>query len=382
MSRYRYELFIKKSEAQIFGMALDIVRHRLHTQLLSQTTFTQPAEVVEWLGAVQSQDYAGAKWALAQRLKESTTDAKIDKDFNEGKILRTHLLRPTWHFVTPADIRWLLKLTAPRVHAVNAFMYRSQGLDKATLRKGNTMLEKALRGGNQLTRSELASLSQKAGLIGDSNGVRMGYFLMYAELEGLICSGARRGKQFTYALLEERVPRVKSLTPVEALAELTRRYFATRGPATLADFTWWSGLTMADAKKGIDMVKSQFVNEVWKDQSYWFANSVSPVTMKSPTAHLLPNYDEYFIGFKDRSAIAEVAERAGIQSSDPSLIAHIVILDGQIIGGWKRTIEKDAVLVALKLFTKLTKAENQAVGKAVDGYGNFLRLPTKLANSA
>lgn len=382
MSRYRYELFIKKSEAQIFGMALDIVRHRLHTQLLSQTTFTQPAEVVEWLGAVQSQDYAGAKWALAQRLKESTTDAKIDKDFNEGKILRTHLLRPTWHFVTPADIRWLLKLTAPRVHAVNAFMYRSQGLDKATLRKGNTMLEKALRGGNQLTRSELASLFQKAGLIGDSNGVRMGYFLMYAELEGLICSGARRGKQFTYALLEERVPRVKSLTPVEALAELTRRYFATRGPATLADFTWWSGLTMADAKKGIDMVKSQFVNEVWKDQSYWFANSVSPVTMKSPTAHLLPNYDEYFIGFKDRSAIAEVAERAGIQSSDPSLIAHIVILDGQIIGGWKRTIEKDAVLVALKLFTKLTKAENQAVGKAVDGYGNFLRLPTKLANSA
>lgn len=363
-------------------MALDIVRHRLHTQLLSQTTFTQPAEVVEWLGAVQSQDYAGAKWALAQRLKESTTDAKIDKDFNEGKILRTHLLRPTWHFVTPADIRWLLKLTAPRVHAVNAFMYRSQGLDKATLRKGNTMLEKALRGGNQLTRSELASLFQKAGLIGDSNGVRMGYFLMYAELEGLICSGARRGKQFTYALLEERVPRVKSLTPVEALAELTRRYFATRGPATLADFTWWSGLTMADAKKGIDMVKSQFVNEVWKDQSYWFANSVSPVTMKSPTAHLLPNYDEYFIGFKDRSAIAEVAERAGIQSSDPSLIAHIVILDGQIIGGWKRTIEKDAVLVALKLFTKLTKAENQAVGKAVDGYGNFLRLPTKLANSA
>lgn len=382
MSRYRYELFIKKSEAQIFGMALDIVRHRLHTQLLSQTTFTQPAEVVEWLGAVQSQDYAGAKWALAQRLKESTTDAKIDKDFNEGKILRTHLMRPTWHFVTPADIRWLLKLTAPRVHAVNAFMYRSQGLDKATLRKGSTMLEKALRGGNQLTRSELASLFQKAGLIGDSNGVRMGYFLMYAELEGLICSGARRGKQFTYALLEERVPRVKSLTPVEALAELTRRYFATRGPATLADFTWWSGLTMADAKKGIDMVKSQFVNEVWKDQSYWFANSVSPVTMKSPTAHLLPNYDEYFIGFKDRSAIAEVAERAGIQSSDPSLIAHIVILDGQIIGGWKRTIEKDAVLVALKLFTKLTKAENQAVGKAVDGYGNFLRLPTKLANSA
>jgi len=363
-------------------MTLDIVRYRLHTQLLSQSTLNQPAQVVEWLGAVQSQDYAGAKWALAQRLQEPTNDAAIDRDFNEGKILRTHLMRPTWHFVTPADIRWLLKLTAPRVHAVNAFMYRSQGLDKPTLRKGNAMLEKSLRGGNQLTRSELSSIFQKAGLIGDAHGVRMGYFLMYAELDGLICSGARRGKQFTYALLEERVPPVKPLTSDEALAELTRRYFATRGPATLQDFTWWSGLTMADAKKGIDMVKSQFVNEVWNDQSYWFADSVLPVKMKSPPAHLLPNYDEYFIGFKDRGAIAEIAENVGIKRDDPSLIAHIVILGGQIIGGWKRTLKKDAVLIELKLFTKLTKAENQAISKSVEQFGKFLGLPTRLANPA
>jgi hypothetical protein len=362
-------------------MALDMVRYRLHTQLLSQSTLSQPAQVVEWLGAVQSQDYAGAKWALAQRLKAATTNAAIDSDFNEGKILRTHLMRPTWHFVTPADIRWLLKLTAPRVHAVNAFMYRSQGLDRATLKSGNAMLEKALQDGKQLTRSELASEFQKAGRIGDGNGVRMGYFLMYAELEGLICSGARSGKQFTYALLEERVPPVKALTPDEALAELTRRYFATRGPATLQDFTWWSGLTMADAKKGMEMVKSDFVNEVWQDQSYWFASSVSPVKMKSPSAHLLPNYDEYFIGFKDRSAIAEIAEKVGIKSNDPSLIAHIVIIDGQVVGGWRRTLKKDAILIELKLFAKLTKAENQAVSEAIEQYGEFLGLPTKVENA-
>jgi hypothetical protein len=363
-------------------MTLDIVRYRLHTQLLSQTTLTQPSEVVEWLGAVQSQDYAGAKWALAQRLKDAATDAAIDSDFNEGKILRTHLMRPTWHFVTPTDIRWLLLLTAPRVHAVNAFMYRSQGLDKATLKKGNAALEKALRDGKQWTRSELASEFQKAGLMTDGNGVRMGYFLMYAELEGLICSGARRGKQFTYALLEERVPPVKALTHDEALAELTRRYFATRGPATLQDFTWWSGLTMADAKKGIEMVKSDFVNQVRQGQSYWFANSASPVKMKSPTAHLLPNYDEYFIGFRDRSAIAELAEKVGIKSDDPSLISHIVLLDGQIIGGWRRTLKKDSVLIELNVFAKLTGAEHQAVSKAVEQYGKFLGLPTRLANTA
>jgi hypothetical protein len=381
MSWYKDERLIKKAEARNSGMILDIVRYRLHTQLLSQTTLTQPGEVVEWLGAVQSQDYAGAKWALAQRLKNGITDSEIDKDFNEGKLLRTHLMRPTWHFVTPQDIRWLLKLTAPRVHAVNGFMYRSQGLDKAILKKGNATLEKALRNGEQLTRSEIVSEFQKAGLISDGNGVRMGYFLMHAELEGLICSGGRRGKQFTYALLEERVPPVKALTPDEALAELTRRYFATRGPATLQDFTWWSGLTMLDAKKGIEMVKSEFVNEVWQDQSYWFANSVSPVRMKSPTAHLLPNYDEYFIGFKDRSAIAEIAEKVGIKSDDPSLIAHIVILDGQIIGGWRRTIQKGAILVELQLFTQLTKAQDQAVNHAIEQYGKFLGLPIKLADT-
>jgi hypothetical protein len=138
---------------------------------------------------------------------------------------------------------------------------------------------------------------------------------------------------------------------------------------------------MADAKKGIEMVKSQFVNEVWNDQSYWFANTVSPVKMPSPIAHLLPNYDEYFIGFKDRSAIAGIAEKAGIKSDDPSLIAHIVILDGQVVGGWRRTIKKDAVLIELKLFAPLTKVENQAISKAIQQYGKFLGLSTEIVNA-
>jgi len=357
-------------------MTLDIVRHRLQHQLLSQTKFTQPSQVVAYLGAVQAQDYAGAKWALGQRLKDATTDAAIDQAFNEGKILRTHLMRPTWHFVTPEDIRWILALTAPRVHAANAYMYRSQELDKAILKKSNATLEKALRGGKQLTRSELASIYEKAGMV--ANGIRLGYFLMYAELEGLICSGARKGKQFTYALLEERAPQARALTHAEALAELTRRYFATRGPATLQDFTWWSGLTMADAKNGIEMVKSRFVNEVLEGQTYWFANSVSPVREKSPAVHLLPNYDEYFIGFKDRSAIGEVAKRAGMKGDEPSFMAHIVILDGQIIGGWRRTLKKDVVLLELNLITKLTKAEDQALSAALEPYGRFLDLPIEL----
>src|SRR5512139_384836 len=240
-------------------MTLDIVRHRLHNQFLSQTNCTSPAQVVEQLGAVQSQDYAGAKWALAQRLKDPATDVAIDKAFNEGKILRTHVMRPTWHFVAPGDIRWLLMLTGPRVHVGSAFMYRKLELDQAIVKKSYRVLEKALQGNKQLTRAELGIAFEKAGILAE--GQRLGYFMMSAELDGIICSGARRGKQFTYALLEERAPQVKPLKRDEALAELVRRYFTTRGPATLHDFTWWSGLTMAEAKEGIESVKSQFVSE-------------------------------------------------------------------------------------------------------------------------
>jgi hypothetical protein len=356
-------------------MALNIVRHRLHNQFLSQTELIEPAQVVQRLAAVQAQDYAGAKWAIAQRTN-GLTDSLINKAFNEGKILRTHLMRPTWHFVTPEDIRWMLALTGPRVHAGNGFMYRQLKLDQATLRKSNATLEKALRDGKQLTRVELASIFQKEGIL--NSGMQMGYCLMYAELEALICSGARRGKQFTYALLDERAANVRKLDHDEALAELTRRYFTTRGPATLQDFTWWSGLTMGDAKKGIELVKSRFVNEVIDGKTYWFDDSRLPAKEKSPTAHLLPNYDEYFIGFKDRGAIGEIIRQLNLDANDPAFIAHIIIMDGQIVGGWRRTLKKDRVIVELNLLTNPTKTENQATKVAIEQYGKFLGLPVEV----
>lgn len=355
----------------------DIAHLRLRNQGLSDLRFKDVIDVVTQLGAVQAQDYAGAKWALGQRMKD-TTDATLEKAFADGEILRTHVLRPTWHFVTPADIRWMLALTAPRVHAANAFMYRKLELDNAIIKKSYTVLEKALQGNKHLTRTELASAFEKAGIIAE--GHRLGYFMMSAELDRIICSGSRKGKQFTYALLEERVPRVKALGREQALAELTRRYFATRGPATLQDFTWWSGLTMADAKKGIEMVKSHFANEMLEGQTYWFANSRSPAPFreKSPKAYLLPNYDEYFIGFKDRSAIGEVVRRSDLPENSPALNAHIIILDGQIVGGWRRTLKTDAVLVELNPIATLTKAENQAVTDAANRYGAFLGLSVEL----
>lgn len=350
----------------------DIAHRRLRNQGLSKIVFKDAHDAVSQLGAVQAQDFAGAKWALGQRLKDSTESA-LDQAFADGSILRTHLMRPTWHFVTPEDIRWLLKLTAPRVHAISAFMVRQVELDKAIIRKSYKLLEKTLEGNKHLTRTELGSIFEKAGI--PAKGVRLAYFMMSAELDGVICSGPRKGKQFTYALLEERVPQVKAISREEALAELVKRYFLTRGPATLQDFTWWSGLTMADARNGIEAFKSQFASEVINNQTYWFSDSITPTKEKSPTAYLLPNYDEYFIGFKDRSAIGDIAKQAGIKGDDPALIAHIIILDGQVVGGWRRTLNKDSVAVEANLITQLTKAEVGAVRNAAEIYGKFLQLP-------
>ena len=331
--------------------------------------------MVSYLGAVQSQDYAGAKWALAQRMTDAT-DTALEQAFTEGSILRTHLMRPTWHFVAPADIRWLLELTGPRVHTGNAFMYRQTGLDKAVIRKSYKVLEKALRGNKQLTRNELGAALEKAGI--KAEGVRLGYFMMSAELDGIICSGARRGKQFTYALLEERVPPVRAWTREEALVELTKRYFSTRGPATLADFTWWSGLTTADAKRGLELVKPGFQQEVMDGQTYWFAEAELDAPVKTPTVYLLPNYDEYFIGFKDRRAIGEVMSKANILKDNPSVMAHLIILDGQVVGGWKRILEKNRVIVELNPLTKLSALEQERVSEAADSYGKYLGLQTEM----
>ena len=280
---------------------MNIAHQKLLNQHIAVQTFQKPDDVVRWLGAVQAQDYVAAKWAVAQRTK-GIVDSAVDQAFNKGDILRTHVMRPTWHFVAPEDIRWLLALTAPRVHAANAYQYRRLELDKTIFKRRNAALTKALRGGQQLTRVELASVLQQAGI--EANDLlRLTYLILSAELDEVICSGARHGKQFTYALLDERVSAAKSLSRAEALAELTRRYFTGHGPASEEDFVWWSGMTRADVRSGIEMVKPQLEHDVVNGQTYWFAASMTTAKVSRQAAYLLPNYDEYIVGYTDRSAI-------------------------------------------------------------------------------
>lgn len=352
----------------------DIAHLRLHNQRIAGEKFDTAAEVVRWLGAVQSQDYAGAKWALAQRMRHGT-DANLDQAFNAGEIVRTHVMRPTWHFVHPADVRWLLALTAPRVHQLNDTMYRKLELDAALLNRSAKLLTKALRGGKHLDRGELGATLAKAGIVAD--GIRLGYIVHWAELEALVCSGPRRGKQFTYALLEERVPPAKPMTREEALAELVKRYFTSHGPATLRDFCWWSGLTLADARAGVALLGSQLVHEVIDGQTYWFAPSASITKDKSPTAYLLPNYDEY-ISYKDRGAVfdSQYASRVDIQAGG---LPHYLVIDGQIAGAWRRTFSKGAVVIEYRPFEALTAAETKAFETAAGRFGAFLGMPVAYA---
>lgn len=351
---------------------LNICQQRLANQHLIKQTLEKPSDVVRLLGAVQAQDYHVAKWGVAQRARD-TTDEAVEKEITEGAILRTHVLRPTWHFVAPADIRWMLALTAPRVKAILGYYDRELELDEAELRRSGAVLTKALQGGQQLTRAEL-SMALRSARIRTENTQRLARLIMHAELDGLICSGARRGKQFTYALLEERVPPAKALDRDAALFELAKRYFNTRGPATVEDFAWWSGLTKADARKGLHAAESELEHEIIEGRGYWFPTPTSRKT-KSPVARLLPNYDEYFIGLKDRSAMLSTLRTSGLEAGVSFLGGHLITINGQVVGGWRRTSKGQTAIVELKVLTKLGDAERRAVARELRRFAEFLGLP-------
>ena len=348
----------------------EIGKLRLINQQLTGTSFTTGKEMVAWMGAVQGQEYAQSKWGLGLRLPHLKDD-DIEQEFAEGNILRTHLLRPTWHLVTADDIRWLLGLTAPRVNVANAYMYRKLELDTPVFNRCNDIIVKTLQGHQQLTRSELnAALKEHKIMV---EGLRLGYIMMRAELDGIICSGARRGKQFTYALMDERVPSSKTKNKEEALAELTKRYFASRGPATLKDFSTWSGLPLTDCKKGIEMVKIHLTRERVDDEDFFFSSDISFNTQPFQNFHLLPVYDEFIMGYKDRSAMIQLRNNMAPQPA--FRFDNMIIFEGQIVGTWKRKVNKNSIDVVYDLFTPLNKKHLRLFISAMYRFYEFTGLP-------
>jgi hypothetical protein len=355
----------------------EIRKLRLQSTGLSHSPFKSVADVVSHIGAVQAQDFAAAKWALGMRI-ENSTDTDIEKAFNEGQILRTHVLRPTWHFVLPEDIRWMLELTAPRVKAFLAHYNRKLELDEPLFSISNDAIVKALKNHTYLTRKELKTILTDIGI--ETNVQRLAHIISWAELDALICSGPRHGKQFTYALLEERVPKTKKLSREQALAKLALKYFSGHGPAQLKDFSWWSGLSAADAKEALGLIKPDLEQATFDGKTYWFPAGTKTTALKVPLAFLLSIYDEYTIAYKDRSDINEARDIERMISKGNALTA-VIILNGKVAGTWNKVLKKNTVEIRLNTFRQLDKQEIEALEFEVARYGKFLGISAVLLNN-
>jgi hypothetical protein len=355
---------------------MNVLAARLRNQNLIESKRRKAAQVVAALGAMQAQDYPAAKWGIGLR-SPGLQDPDVEEAFNDGLILRTHVLRPTWHFVAPEDIRWLLALSAPRIHAGSAHYYRQSGLDTKTLNKSCALMHRVLEGGKAMTRAELAEYLRRAKVSGD--GLKLSYLVMFAELEGVVCSGPRRGKQFTYQLLDERVAATKPRPRDQALADLAKRYFSSHGPATIRDFSWWSGLTIRDARQAAESAAKGLEKSSIDGLSYWSARGTSDAATKSGLAFLLPNYDEYLVAYKDRTLVVDSERSANMAARSNSALANHVVIDGRLAGNWSRTIRSNGVLIEVAPYRKLTPAHARAVAAAADCYGEFLGLPATLS---
>jgi len=350
----------------------NISRIRLASQQLESTKLKTPKELVGWMGAMQAQDYAMSKWAIGTRLP-GTTEDKVETSLDKGDILRTHILRPTWHLVSAKNIYWMLELTAPQVKALAKARHKELELNEIVFSKSHTIIEKALRDKNHLTREELAAVLERAKI--NASNERGTHLMLQAELDGLVCSGSTKNNKQTYALLSERATKPKSITREEAAAKLARIYFTSHCPATIQDFIWWSGLPVREAKTALEAIRREFIEEKIDGESYWLSNSFT--LPKQNLFYLLPAFDEFIISYKNRTAVlsTEYQKKAFTLNG---IFKPTIVLNGQGIGTWKRTIKKDTVLMETDFFFPPTKAVLPLLAKATEDYGIFLNKKTIL----
>jgi Winged helix DNA-binding domain len=354
--------------------ASEIAQWRMHNLGLWGRPATSATEVVARLGAMQAQEFPYARWSIAQRASD-VGDSEIAELFDDGAFIRTHVLRPTWHFVMPSDIRWMLRLTAPRVKAMGASYERRLELDERIYARTNRIIERALAGGTHMTRKELVSVLTRSKITG--TGQRFGHILLRAELDGVVCSGIPMGKQQTYALLEERVPEGRALDGDEALAELARRYFTTRGPATLKDFSWWSSLKMGDCRRGVEILGEELEDKEVADRTYWFARGSAPPAPTKDVVDLVQVYDEVVVSYTvSRDALTDTI--TGEIPRGIMFFWHPILLGGQGIGHWRRRSQGSRAWIELFLYRKLSRNESRSLDVALQRYQDFLGAPIEV----
>lgn len=346
---------------------------RLQQQQIVQSAFSSIGELVRHMGAIQAQDYAMSKWAVGLRVP-SVTDAGVEAALDSGELVRTHVLRPTWHLVSGQDVRWMLALTGQRIKAASAARDRDLGIDAALYARTNDLIVKALEGGNHLTREELMQAIERGGVPTDAS--RAVHFMMNAEVDGLVCNGVMRGKTHTYALIDEKVPPAPMLSREEAIHTLAQRYFTSHGPATLADFHWWSGLSMPDARAGLESIRKLLESFEAADKVY-FSPSPPALQTVTPNVFFLPAFDEYCVSYKDRNAVFR-PEWQGQAITSNGIFKPILVVNGLVEGIWKRSIGKNKMSVEVSFFQSAPVCSIDDLQQAAQHYEAFMGFPADI----
>ncbi|WP_166660273.1 winged helix DNA-binding domain-containing protein [Paenarthrobacter nitroguajacolicus] len=383
-------------------LAEAIRRIRLRRQQLRAPYAGSPGDVVRNLLAVQSQEFPYARWTLAQRSSTSAssmvTALSVEQAVADGTILRTHILRPTWHFVHRDDLGWLMALSADRLHQGNKGMYRQTGIDDDSAAKSGRILAAAVADGAHKTREELAEVLGQSGF--PSKGLGFIYHLMHAEISGVLVSGtpvrsAGGALKQTYALFDERVPgsALKPLTAEgreQALGRLALRYFTSRGPATVKDCAAWSGLTMKDVKRGIEVAGAMSPGSLGAAQCDGFdfylaseeadalASGDDPSPAEDPglpRVDLIQCYDEYVMGYSQSRHFLGGTAPIFPEDNGPM---HVVLLDGRLAGWWRHGFSGRTCEMDVRMNRPTTAKEQEALQSEVDRYGRFLGMQTKL----
>lgn len=347
----------------------DIAALRLKNQQLTSTGFVSVKQLVGWMGAIQAQDYNQAKWAIGVRMPHLTED-QIEDAYNKGEIIRTHLMRPTWHFVTADDLYWMLELTSPQIKSVLNSRHRELGITELLINNSYLVIEEAINKSEQqaMTREELVEKLGQAGIPTDLQ--RTSHIMLRAEIDGILCSGPLKEKKQTYALLDKRISRKITLTKEEASARLAKSYFLSHGPATLADFIWWSGLPAKSARNALENIKNDFHSARIASDTYWFSDSSGKTGKPSDAVHMLPAYDEFLISYKNRSASITAEDHKKAISSN-GIFRPVVLVNGQISGLWKKVVKRDRIIIETNYFRPHNDAEIQSIAKAADLFRHF-----------
>jgi len=328
----------------------EIIQLRLFNQGLSTISFGNPDQVVAHFGAMQAQDYSMALWAVGLRMKNPNRSV-IENQINSGEIIRTHILRPTWHLVHQKDIRWMMELSSPNVKKATQYVDKKEGLTDELFLKAWKIIEQKFREVDNLTKEDIMSdLSEQQITVGNLLATQI---IIRAELEMLLCNGEQKG---TYALFEKRVPIIDKISKPEAITKLAQVYFTSRGPATLKDFAWWSGLSMGDAKIGIAELDKRLAYFTFNDLKYYHFEIEGNIPQKTTFA-LLPCYDEYTVGYSEGRDIALPTDLDNSKIGN-GIFKPIILSGNEIAGTWRKSNKNPFVEIQKFSGNKKISAKN------------------------